>query len=88
MMTYEEAITHINRSVLLRHDRQKDTGAVRLALYSLEKQIPRKPVNKSNGKRIENCDVVVCPNCNKRLKLKSKGRYCDKCGQAIDWSEE
>jgi hypothetical protein len=59
---------------------------------ALKKQIPKKPVNKtkhdnSTAKHYENCNIVVCPLCNGRLKLKSKGKYCDKCGQALDWSD-
>lgn len=33
----------------------------------------------------ENCNIIVCPTCGGRLKLKSKGKYCDKCGQKLDW---
>ena len=60
------------------------------ALIELEKQIPMKPINKTkpdNGvaQHYENCHIVVCPSCAGRLKLKSKGNYCDKCGQAIKW---
>lgn len=36
----------------------------------------------------ENCNIIVCPTCGGRLKLKSKGNYCDKCGQRLDWGEE
>lgn len=64
-----------------------------IAIGELEKQMPKKPIDKtkcdnSTAKRFENCNIVVCPLCNGRLKLKSKGKYCDKCGQALDWSEE
>lgn len=59
---------------------------------ALEKQVPKKPLNITkyeNGvaKRYENCSVVKCANCNGRLKMKSRGKYCDKCGQKIDWNE-
>jgi hypothetical protein len=61
-------------------------------INALEKQIPKKPILKtksdnSTAKRFENCNIVVCPLCGGRLKLKSKGKYCDKCGQALDWSD-
>ena len=26
--------------------------------------------------------------CGGRLKLKSKGKYCDKCGQKLDWGRK
>ena len=59
---------------------------------ALKKQIPKKPINKTKcdctiAKLYENCNIVVCPCCGGRLKLKSKGKYCDKCGQALDWSD-
>lgn len=63
------------------------------AIKALEKQIPKKPINKTKpddtaSLAYENCNIIVCPTCGGRLKLKSKGKYCDKCGQKLDWSEE
>lgn len=60
------------------------------AKYALQKQIARHPIDKTkpdNGYASyrETCRTVVCPNCGGRLKLKSKGRYCDKCGQKLNW---
>lgn len=60
---------------------------------ALEKQIPIVPINKTksdNGvaQHYENCNIIICPSCERRLKLKSKGNYCDKCGQRIDWGNE
>jgi hypothetical protein len=62
------------------------------AKYALQKQIARHPIDKTkpdNGyaKYRETCHTIVCPNCNGRLKLKSKGQYCDKCGQKLKWGE-
>ena len=55
-----------------------------------EKQIPKKPIDKTHPDNVcariyENFDIIVCPTCGKRLKLKSKGKYCDKCGQRLEW---
>ena len=57
---------------------------------SQEKQIPKVPINKTKpddtaSRAYENCNIIVCPTCGGRLKLKSKGQYCDKCGQKLDW---
>ncbi len=65
---------------------------IEIAIQELEKQIPMKPINKTKpddyaSLAYENCNIVVCPTCNRRLKLKSKGNYCDKCGQKLDWSD-
>ena len=60
------------------------------AIKALEKQIQMKPINKTKpddtaSLAYENCNIIVCPTCGGRLKLKSKGKYCDKCGQKLDW---
>lgn len=71
----------------------KCTYEVRMtALDALEKQIPRKPIDKTKpddtaSLAYENCNIIVCPTCGGRLKLKSKGKYCDKCGQKLYWCE-
>ena len=59
---------------------------------AVTKQISRHPVDKTKpdsgyGNYYENARVIVCPNCNGRLKLKSKGKYCDKCGQKLNWGD-
>lgn len=69
-----------------------DLETRREAIKALEKQIPRKPIDKTKpddtaSLAYENCNIIVCPTCGRRLKLKSKGKYCDKCGQKLDWGE-
>lgn len=87
-MTAQEAIKDIKENIL-----PFDGGkSLVMAIKALEKQIPRKPIDKTHPDNVcariyENCDIIVCPTCGKRLKLKSKGKYCDKCGQAIDWAK-
>ena len=87
-MTAQEAIKDIKENIL-----PFDGGKpLVMAIKALEKQIPRKPIDKTHPDNVcariyENCDIIVCPTCGKRLKLKSKGKYCDKCGQAIDWAK-
>ena len=62
-----------------------DCGAAKIALNiaieALEKQIPKKVVNR--GKKM---DVLVanCPMC--RCVVLDRP-YCAKCGQKLDWSE-
>lgn len=60
------------------------------AIKALKKQISMKPIDKTKPDDTaslarENCNIIVCPACGRRLKLKSKGKYCDKCGQKLDW---
>ena len=61
------------------------TEAFKKAEETLDKQIPQKPINLSNARYDAYCAIFRCPRCKGRLKMKSKGAYCDKCGQAIDW---
>lgn len=56
-----------------------------MACEALDKQIPQRPINLSNAPLDAYCAIFRCPRCKGRLKMKSKGAYCDKCGQAIDW---
>lgn len=87
-MTKQEVIELIdNKDTLVNSD---DQDAKIIIIEALEKQIPKEPINKTkadNGvaQHYENCHIVVCPSCVGRLKLKSRGNYCDKCGQAIKW---
>ena len=62
------------------------------AKSALEKQIPKKPKNYLvNMKHID----FLCPNCKKRIISKVDGewvagknqKFCDNCGQALDWSD-
>lgn len=70
------------------------------AIEALEKQIPKKPVKRPfdcselKGKSYyENYDNFLCPSCKKRIISNINGgwvagrrqKYCDKCGQALDW---
>lgn len=82
----EESIKHF-KSLQKRYTREhngKMCEKVAVALEAMEKQIPKKP----NAKRNE----AICPNCGQTL-TEFFGfiiaiPYCDRCGQAIDWSDE
>lgn len=53
------------------------------AKRALEKQIPKKiQLDNDNGVY----EKEYCPLCNKRLF--SGEKYCSRCGQALDWSDE
>lgn len=51
------------------------------AIEALEKQIPKKAVTSRPG-------IYHCPICNGVVNDLVKYPYCDRCGQAIDWSVE
>lgn len=55
--------------------------AVDVAIQALEKQISRKPDFTEDKK------FALCPCCNGKGLL-NKQKYCDNCGQKLDWSDE
>ena len=61
---------------------------------ALEKQIPKKPKLKVRGVYDDDSDdylgeeeIKVCPSCRITNQLWRGFSFCQKCGQAIDWSE-
>lgn len=103
-MTYEEALNQgikmtdeYARNDLERYLLRKEEPipkSVALGMKALEKQIPKKPImEKSNNICF---DEFCCPSCKKRIISRLDGewiagktqKYCDECGQAIDWSED
>lgn len=62
--------------------------AFMLAILALEKQMPKKPITDST--HYAGFEEFLCPSCKKRIISRLDGRlqkYCDECGQAIDWSD-
>lgn len=75
----------------LDRDIERGEDACRVVCAALEKQISKKPI-------IDNCanyKNYICPCCKKQIIRKiddgfvagRKQKYCDNCGQAIDWSD-
>ena len=58
---------------------QKEAFSV--AINALEKQIAKKP------DFTEDKEFALCPCCNGNG-LFNKQKYCDNCGQKLDWSDE
>lgn len=54
--------------------------ALDIAVEALEKQLPKKPIEKGI-----HFVYYKCPNCNRILPIDKN--YCD-CGQKLDWPEE
>lgn len=73
-----------------------ECNARELAVSALEKQIPKKPkfydikfrqrgLHYGQHTTIEK--AYDCPNCNCTVWRTDKSKYCDNCGQALDWSD-
>ena len=88
-MTYGEAIKHF-KSLQKRYTKEHNgrmCEKVNLALEALEKQIPKKPLHMHKN--------YYCPICKEDGWMlwddaipNDMDKYCGKCGQAIDWSDD
>lgn len=95
-MTQQEAIVLLSQMYLPQFD-DEEKEALTMAIYALEKQIPKKAVIKTH-KYIGSDDDFVnkyhCPVCNALIINEDtngfyagrKQKHCD-CGQALDWSD-
>lgn len=93
-MTLEEAITQLENELgcieydicdgkVFECDVAYDTAeAIRTALPALKKQVGKKPIESITG------GPFSCPVCKMpaRTVLAREKKYCDNCGQKIDWS--
>lgn len=86
-MTLQETIKKV-KECGLNMEGQANAECENVILDALEKQIPKKPIidtNYSGGRYT----VAYCPNCKKMrglLKYAKDFKFCDECGQALDWS--
>ena len=61
----------------------QDIEALKVGIAALEKQVPKKLIN---PKKISNRRWADCCYC--KLTLPKPCRFCPRCGQALDWSDE
>lgn len=71
--------------------------ALKIVEHAVEKQIPKKPTyvdtrfryhgrDLSDGLSLDKC--YKCPNCNSHIfHIFDSEKYCEYCGQALDWSD-
>ena len=86
MTIIKQAIDHYHYGVT--HDifSEPVTSYAELAIGALEKQIPKKVINKGHLYAY----ACFCPVCNSIVSSAppyDEANYCYKCGQALDWSE-
>ena len=63
---------------------QAPSEAAKIAILALEKQVPEKP---SYYVDMYGHNRPGCPECEKNEILYFGQRYCNVCGQAIDWGD-
>lgn len=90
-LTDQEALIELNRLktvTTVPPDPKRQDQAIRMAMDALRKQVPRKPEAEGENEQ----DDYFCPSCNTLLCTIGdsvywgmKPKYCDECGQALDW---
>lgn len=87
-MMYEETLREVLHQVYRNTDdfeMRISKECYKLIIEALEKQIPKKPIFESEQTSPFGVDdVPYCPSCRCDLPEVS---YCEKCGQALDWSD-
>ena len=81
-MTYEEAIKQLN-SIAIYHFDKYTANAIDMAINTLEKQIPKEPIEKFAFS--DDIGAGLCPFCNEGVN--EEMNFCSYCGQALDWKE-
>ena len=88
-MTVRKAIDILNRRTTIPDDDctfEQINTAIDMAIFALEKQIPKAPDYSSDGYSPEGLEVwdAYCPHCGHELDDED---ICPNCGQAIDWAD-
>lgn len=89
-LTVKRAIVLLSQMYLPQFD-DEEKEALSMAIYTLEKQIPKKPTYEGDGYD-ENGNLIydtwICPCCDEYYEVDYDNyEHCPKCGQAIDGSD-
>ena len=88
-MTYEEAKKILTELKPIPVDGFKIIAkAYDLAIEALEKHIPKKPIIRKTEDYFGYVKYILCPNCKEVEFGFNQPCFCDRCGQAIDWSDD
>ena len=72
------------QGIPLNTTKEELTEAIRMSIQALEKQIPKKPRFYAHNYYCSVCDSLIG---NNEFEWK-RFKYCDNCGQKLDWSDE
>lgn len=96
-MTYEEALKQLRYEIEEEGHCSFIEDEMKIAFEALEKQIPMQ-VNLTEVSKVKAVDVEIkeiytypvvrCPSCDKPITLYKERKFCEHCGQALDWSED
>lgn len=93
MVTPEEAIKIINQEMMITPDRYNGKTVLEnlvreAAVKALEKQVKKKLVRGFDEEMLcAGCSAFICFAHNTKSEMYQQAKYCEFCGQAIDWSE-
>ena len=85
-MTNEEAKREIKKLEKCHYEKPNGDSDLRvyealaIAVEAIDKQIPKKPMEKDGW--------IACPNCEISMSGRMYFPWCDNCGQALDWRDE
>ena len=86
-MTESEAIKILQRDLQIQLENKAlpdGIEAIQIAIQALEKQIPKKPIFYAHDYYCSVCNSLVG---NNEFEWK-RFKYCDTCGQKLDWGDE
>lgn len=87
-MTENEAIKELHEIITRRGIiTQKRAEAIDMAINTLEKQIPKKPV-KSEKQVVRYVNTYYCPICNLGITGTNIAKWCYHCGQKLNWEDD
>ena len=87
-MTREEAIKVLKGlrfPLCTEPEKEYVINVIDMAIADMEKQIPKKPLEIVTEDNEFIC--MICPSC-QEIAVEFDDKYCRRCGQALDWSEE
>lgn len=84
-MNPQEAIEHITNRLQADEKSYTEVDDKALAVIQklVDKSTPQKPLIKESPADYNE----RCPNCNERVDIFADSRFCQQCGQALDWSD-
>lgn len=87
-ITASEAIRRIKTHIETHAKRERQavliTAALNMAVEALENQIPKK-IKLIHNSTYGSDFVYICPTCKAKRNTSVQRRFCDFCGQALDW---
>lgn len=76
--------TYGNTIIISLLEKYLSIGTVEECLKAIKKQTPKKPIG---GRVVKALGYYLCPVCGELLS-RSENKFCNKCGQALDWGED